>query len=133
MTGAARPTVLRHLYRKGDPTTMSTPKTNRYRNIIRPDQPPPIAVQGVACSIVQGGLVAAQLFSEYPQMPKDVTLRVPSPGEAVESKSTRITREFSAVVMMTPETALSIARGLVDAARQIQSQATPPLAIEEGS
>ena len=32
---------------------MSTGKTQRYRNIIRSDNPPPIAVQGVACSIVR--------------------------------------------------------------------------------
>lgn len=112
---------------------MTAPKTQRYRNIIRPDRPPPIAVQGVACSIVQGGMIAAHLFSEYVEMPENVSLPVAPPGQPVKTKSNRIAREFAAIVMMTPETAQSIARGLADAARQAQGQAAPPSAIGDGS
>ena len=56
-----------------------------------------------------GGMVAAHLFSEYAEMPKDVDLPVRAPGMPVKAQSKRVVREFAAIVMMTPQTAVSIA------------------------
>ncbi len=107
---------------------MAKGKMQHYRHIVRSDHPPS-AVQGVACSVVPGGMIAVRLFSEYAEMPE--ALELPEGGDGpVRAHSASVVRDFITLVMMTPETAARIADGLREAvkdARQTQQRLATPL------
>ena len=74
----------------------------RVRHIVRSEHPPSI-VQGVAVSVVSDGLIAAHLFAEYPEMPKELELPEDDPrGTPFRAQSKRLVREIHTSVMMTP-------------------------------
>ena len=100
----------------------SPKRTEIARLATRQDRSAPPLVQGIIASRTVMGMVVAQLYHDYLEVPEHITVYSDEGGISAANTPPQYVRNVAATVVMTPEVARDIGRQLVGFVDEIESQ-----------
>lgn len=90
-------------------------RTEIARFVTRQDEAPPALVHGVMVSRSAAGMVVAQFYHDYLEVPANTTVFVDGDGRVTfDDASAEGVRNVAATIVMSPEAAMGVGRSLVD-------------------